>query len=50
MLTKEKLRDCSDTVVIIENDKLLDLAPDLPIQEAFSVADEIPASGHSRTS
>ncbi|MHA1244259.1 MAG: cell division protein FtsZ [Candidatus Heimdallarchaeota archaeon] len=40
----EKLRDYSDTVVIIENDKLLDLAPDLPIQEAFSVADEILAN------
>ena len=40
----DRLREHSDTVVIIENDKLLDIAPDLPIQEAFSVADEILAN------
>ncbi|NHJ46749.1 MAG: cell division protein FtsZ [Asgard group archaeon] len=40
----EELREFSDTVVVIDNDRLLDLVPDLPIEEAFSVADEVLAN------
>ena len=40
----EELRGNTDTVVIIENDSLLDMVPDLPIEEAFSVADEVLAN------
>ncbi len=39
-----KLRYYSDTVVVIDNNRLLDLVPNLPIEEAFSVADEILAN------
>jgi cell division protein FtsZ len=37
----EKLENTVDTLIVIPNDKLLELAPDLPIQTAFKVADEI---------
>jgi cell division protein FtsZ len=37
----EKLENNVDTLIVIPNDKLLELAPDLPIQTAFKVADEI---------
>ena len=40
----EALRKNANTVVIIENDRLLKIAPNLPIKEAFSVADEVLAS------
>ncbi|MBN1328036.1 MAG: cell division protein FtsZ [Candidatus Heimdallarchaeota archaeon] len=40
----EDLQKHSDTVVIIENDLLLKIVPDLPIEEAFSVADEVLAN------
>jgi cell division protein FtsZ len=30
-----------DTLIVIPNDKLMELAPDLPLQTAFKVADEI---------
>lgn len=36
-----KLREACDTVIVIENDKLLKFAGDLPIQQAFAVADEL---------
>ncbi|MEX2704281.1 MAG: cell division protein FtsZ [Candidatus Freyrarchaeum guaymaensis] len=39
-----KLRYYADTVVVIDNNRLLDLVPNLPIEEAFSVADEILAN------
>jgi len=39
-----KLRQVSDTVIVIENDKLLKYAGQLPIQQAFAVADELIAS------
>ena len=41
MLGLEKLRKSVDTLIIIPNDKLLELAPDLPLHTAFKVADEI---------
>lgn len=37
----ERLEKNVDTLIVIRNDKLLELAPDLPIQTAFKVADEI---------
>ena len=37
----EKLENLVDTLIVIPNDKLLDLAPDLPLHTAFKVADEI---------
>ncbi|MCK5299516.1 MAG: cell division protein FtsZ [Candidatus Aenigmarchaeota archaeon] len=36
-----KLRQVCDTVIVIENDKLLEIAGDMPLQQAFAVADEI---------
>ncbi|MFW6014345.1 MAG: cell division protein FtsZ [Nanoarchaeota archaeon] len=37
----ERLEETVDTLIVIPNDKLLELAPELPIQTAFKVADEI---------
>ncbi len=37
----ERLRAVADTVIVIPNDKLLQLAPDLPIGAAFKVADQL---------
>ena len=37
----EKLEQIVDTLIVIPNDKLLELAPDLPLHTAFKVADEI---------
>jgi cell division protein FtsZ len=36
----EKLRHYSDTVIVIENDRLLEVVPDLPLDLAFKTADE----------
>ncbi len=36
-----RLRDVCDTVIVIPNDKLLEIAPRLPLQAAFKVADEL---------
>ncbi len=37
----ERLRAVTDTVIVIPNDKLLQLAPDLPVGAAFKVADQL---------
>ncbi len=37
----ERLEASVDTLIVIPNDKLLELAPELPLQTAFKVADEI---------
>jgi cell division protein FtsZ len=37
----EKMQNMTDTLIVIPNDKLLELAPDLPLHTAFKVADEI---------
>jgi len=37
----ERLRKATDTVILIPNDKLLELVPELPLNTAFKVADEI---------
>lgn len=37
----ERMENIVDTLIVIPNDKLLELAPDLPLLTAFKVADEI---------
>ncbi len=37
----ERLASITDTLIVIPNDKLLEIAPELPIHTAFKVADEI---------
>ncbi len=37
----ENLRQSTDTVVVIDNNRLVELVPNLPIDEAFRVADEV---------
>ncbi len=37
----KRVRDVADTVIVIPNDKLLDLVPRLPLNKAFKVADEV---------
>jgi cell division protein FtsZ len=37
----QKLKEKSDTVIVIPNDKLLQIVPRLPLNEAFRFADEI---------
>jgi cell division protein FtsZ len=36
-----RLREVADTVIVIPNDKLLEIAPDLPVAAAFKVADQL---------
>ena len=36
-----RLRDAADTTIVIPNDKLLEIAPRLPLNAAFKVADEV---------
>ncbi len=40
----KKLRKFADTVIVIPNDRLLDVAPNLPLNDAFRVADELLAN------
>ncbi len=37
----EKLKRHTDTIIVIKNDKLMTLAPDLPLNTAFKVCDEV---------
>jgi cell division protein FtsZ len=37
----EKLRNAVDTLIVIPNDRLLDIVPDVSIQTAFKIADEV---------
>lgn len=37
----EKMESVVDTLIVIPNDKLLELAPELPLHTAFKIADEI---------
>lgn len=37
------LRKCTDTVIVIDNNRLVELVPNLPMQDAFRVADEVVA-------
>lgn len=36
-----RLRNVCDTVIVIENDRLIEVAGSMPLQQAFAVADEI---------
>ncbi len=37
----QALKEVTDTVVVIDNNRLVELVPNLPIQDAFRVADEV---------
>ncbi|UEC42206.1 MAG: Cell division protein FtsZ 1 [Methanothrix sp.] len=37
----KRLREISDTAIVVPNDRLLEVVPDLPLQAAFKVADEV---------
>jgi cell division protein FtsZ len=37
----ERLRDVSDTVIVVPNDRLLDAVGKLPVRQAFQVSDEV---------
>src|SRR5665648_825473 len=37
----ERLRDVADTVIVVPNDRLLEVVPRLPLQAAFKVSDEV---------
>lgn len=37
----KKLREHADTVIVVPNDKLLEFAPSLPLQQAFRICDEV---------
>lgn len=37
----KRLREVSDTAIVVPNDRLLEVVPDLPLQAAFKVADEV---------
>ncbi|KPN30736.1 cell division protein FtsZ [Halolamina pelagica] len=37
----ERLRDVSDTVIVVPNDRLLDAVGKLPVKQAFKVSDEV---------
>jgi len=41
MFGLERLQEYTDTIIVIPNDKILEIAPDLPINAAFKVADEV---------
>ncbi|MEN6444077.1 MAG: cell division protein FtsZ [Methanoregula sp.] len=37
----ERLRDVADTVIVVPNDRLLEVVPKLPLHAAFKIADEV---------
>ncbi len=37
----DELREVADTVIVIDNNRLVELVPNLPIEQAFLVADEV---------
>ncbi|MEN6394941.1 MAG: cell division protein FtsZ [Methanoregula sp.] len=37
----ERLRDVADTVIVVPNDRLLEVVPKLPLSAAFKVSDEV---------
>lgn len=39
-----RLREVADTVIVIDNNKLVEYCPDLPLNKAFAVADELIAT------
>ena len=41
----ERLRDCVDTLIIVPNDRLLEVADNIPVVEAFRLADDVLRQG-----
>jgi len=41
----ERLKKAADTVIVIQNDKLWEIAPEVPLNEAFKLSDEILMNG-----
>jgi len=39
----ESLRKAVDTIIVIDNNRLVELVPNVPIEQAFNIADEITA-------
>lgn len=39
----QNLAECSDTVIVIDNNRLVELVPNLPLNDALKVADEVVA-------
>ena len=37
----QRLRDCSDSLIVLDNNRLLDLVPNLPVEQAFAVMDHL---------
>ena len=37
----QRLRACSDSLIILDNNRLLDLVPNLPVEQAFAVMDHL---------
>jgi cell division protein FtsZ len=37
----QKLKKAADTIIVVPNDKLLEIVPELPLNAAFKVADEV---------
>jgi cell division protein FtsZ len=37
----ERLRSVTDTVIVVPNDRLLDFAPNMPLQDAFKICDRV---------
>ncbi|PSQ23118.1 cell division protein FtsZ [Halobacteriales archaeon QS_8_65_32] len=37
----ERLRSVTDTVIVVPNDRLLDFAPSMPLQDAFKICDRV---------
>ncbi|WP_135663388.1 cell division protein FtsZ [Halorhabdus rudnickae] len=37
----ERLRSVADTVIVVPNDRLLDYAPSMPLQDAFKICDRV---------
>ncbi len=37
----QRLLDCSDSLIVLDNNRLLDLVPNLPVEQAFAVMDHL---------
>jgi len=37
----QRLRDRTDSLILLDNNRLLDLVPNLPVEQAFAVMDHL---------
>src|SRR3989442_15857097 len=37
----QRLQSCSDSLIVLDNNRLLDLVPNLPVEQAFAVMDHL---------